>query len=91
MLPIDFPSCPILIEESIIGKRMDASAIRKRVAADRLDLGFAPLVNTGSREDTTMTAGTARNLVISFRRVRDLNSFDAIAKATGSSQSRDFP
>ena len=81
----------MLIEASIIGRMMDVSARMKRLLCDRLVLAFAPLSSTGSKEATMSTTGMARNLVISLRLARDLNSFAAIANATGSNQSRDFP
>jgi hypothetical protein len=81
----------MLIEESIIGRISDVSARSTRLTPDREVLGFAPLVNTGSKEATTSTAGMAKNLAISLRLARDLNSLEATANATGSSHKNDFP
>ena len=62
-----------------------------RLTPDRPVFAFAPDVNTGSKEDTTSSTGRARNLAISLRLARDLNSLKAIANATGSSHKNDFP
>ena len=91
MLAMELPSCPMLMEESIMGRMREVSARSTKVTPDRVLLGFAPAVNIGSKEDTTINTGMARNLAISFRLARDLNSLEAIANATGSSHKKDFP
>jgi hypothetical protein len=91
MLAMELPSCPILIEDSIMGRTRDVSARSTRLTPDRAVLGSAPEVNTGSKEETTSNTGMARNLAISFRLARDLNSFEANAYAIGSSHKNDFP
>jgi hypothetical protein len=79
------------MEESIIGMIKDASAIRTKPTPDNALLALSPLVNAGIKEATTSITGMARNLAISLRLTRDLNSFKANANAVGSNHQKDSP
>ncbi len=88
---MDVPSCPMLMEDSIMGRMKDISPASTSLTLDSELPVSAPAVNKGSRVEITSKTGIARNLAISLRLARDLSSFEAIANATGLSQSSEFP